>query len=125
MYVFYYKKKNIFFYINFINFICIFKFTQEDFRKFISKWIITDDQPFTTLKNKYFRQMIKFLNSNAFIPSADTAKKDIMEIFEMEQIKMKMLFQVSLKFMFKYIFLKNIYFKLHFNRIYLEGFHLL
>jgi hypothetical protein len=125
MYVFYYKKKKkIFFYINFINFICIFKFTQ-DFRKFISKWIITDDQPFTMLENKYFRQMIKFLNSNALIPSADTAKKDIMEIFEMEQIKMKMLFQVSLKFMFKYIFLKNIYFKLHFNRIYLEGFHLL
>lgn len=68
--------------------------------------------------------MIKFLNSNALIPSADTAKKDIMEIFEMEQIKMKMLFQVSLKFMF-YIFLKNIYFKLYFNRIYLKGFHLL
>src|SRR5215217_6686558 len=95
MYVFYYKKKNIFFYINFINFICIFKFTQEDFRKFISKWIITDDQPFITLENKYFRQIIKFLNFNALISSADTAKKDIMEIFEIEQIKMKMLFQVS------------------------------
>ena len=72
------------------------------------------------LENKYFQQIIKFLNSNALIPSADTAKKDIMEIFEMEQIKMKMLFQVSLKFMFKYIFLKNIYFKLYFNRIYLK-----
>jgi hypothetical protein len=44
--------------------------------------------------------MIKFLNSNALIPSANTAKKDIIEIFEMEQIKMKMLFQLSLKFIF-------------------------
>jgi hypothetical protein len=102
MYVLYYKL--FFFIFIFINLYLIFiKFTQDDFRKFITKWIITDDQPFTTLENKYFQQMIKFLNPNALIPSADTLKKNIMEIFEKEQIKMKKSFQVSFKHYIKYI----------------------
>src|SRR5215216_4942682 len=86
---------NYFFLYYFINlYLIFFKFTQEGFCKFITKWIITDDQPFTMLENKYFQQMIKFLNSDALIPSADTLKKNIMKIFEMEQKKMKKLFQV-------------------------------
>ena len=94
-----YCNKLFFFYIFiFINlYLIFFRFTQEGFCKFITKWIITDDQPFTTFENKYFQQMIKFLNSDALISSADTLKKNIMKIFEMEQIKMKKFFQVSFK----------------------------
>ncbi|CAB5217264.1 unnamed protein product, partial [Rhizophagus irregularis] len=69
------------------------KFTQKDFRWFVSKWVIDDDQPFTTLENKYFRQMIKVLNSDALVLSADTIKNDILESFNVEQKKMKELFQ--------------------------------
>lgn len=39
--------------------------------------------------------MIKVLNPDALIPTADTIKKDIMESFEEEQQKRKILFQVS------------------------------
>lgn len=70
-------------------------------------WIVDDDQPFTTLENKYFRQMVRMLNPDALVPSADTIKKNIMEYFKEEQEKMKKLFQVSFKFI---ILLKyNIY----------------
>jgi hypothetical protein len=67
-----------------------------DFRKFVTKWIISDDQPFTTLENKCYRQMVKLLNPDALVPSADTIKSDIIKSFEEEQGKMKKLFQVIL-----------------------------
>ncbi len=38
--------------------------------------------------------MVKVLNSNALVPKADTIKKDIMESFEEERNKRKILFQV-------------------------------
>ncbi|POG61509.1 hypothetical protein GLOIN_2v1703549, partial [Rhizophagus irregularis DAOM 181602=DAOM 197198] len=40
-------------------------------------------KPFTTLENKYFRQMIKVLNSDALVLSADTIKNDILESFNL------------------------------------------
>jgi hypothetical protein len=40
--------------------------------------------------------MIKVLNSDALVPSADTTKNDILESFKVEQKKMKELFQVIL-----------------------------
>ena len=69
-----------------------FKFTQKGFREFITKWVIDDDQPFITLENKYFRKMIKILNSDALVPSADTIKNDILESFKVKQKKMSKLF---------------------------------
>jgi hypothetical protein len=78
------------------NLFLLFKFTQIDFRSFATKWVIDDDQPFTTLENKYFRKMIKLLNSNAIIPSADTIKNDVLESFKVEQKRMRELFQVIL-----------------------------
>jgi hypothetical protein len=86
------------------------KFTQIDFRKFLTKWIIADDQPFTTPENKHFQHMIKVLNSDAIVPTADTIKKDIIESFEEEQKKRKILFQVNFKYIYihKLIFLKLI-----------------
>jgi len=71
-----------------------FKFTQKGFCEFITKWVIDDDQPFITLENKYFRKMIKILNSDALVLLADTIKNDILESFKVEQKKMSILFQV-------------------------------
>ena len=51
--------------------------------------------------------MVKMLNPNALVPSADTVKNDIMKTFEEEQKKMKKLFQVILNIciyiLFKYL----------------------
>ena len=47
--------------------------------------------------------MMKMLNPDALVPSADTVKKDIMVSFEEEQKKMKKLFQVSFKYLHMYI----------------------
>ncbi|CAB5349096.1 unnamed protein product [Rhizophagus irregularis] len=69
------------------------RFTQTDFRKFLTGWIIADDQPFTTTENIHFRNMVKVLNSDALVPKADTIKKDVMESFEEERKKRKILFQ--------------------------------
>jgi hypothetical protein len=54
-----------------------------------------DDQPFTTVENIHFQNMVKLLNPNTLIPKADTIKKDIMESFEEEKKRRKILFQVS------------------------------
>ncbi|GBB89254.1 hypothetical protein RclHR1_15940003 [Rhizophagus clarus] len=55
------------------------KFTQTNFHKFLTKWIIADDQPFTTVENMHFQNMVKVLNSDALVPKADTIKNDIIE----------------------------------------------
>jgi hypothetical protein len=39
--------------------------------------------------------MVKVLNSDALVPKADTIKKDVMESFEEERKKRKILFQVN------------------------------
>jgi hypothetical protein len=39
--------------------------------------------------------MVKVLNSDARVPKADSIKKDIMESFEEERQKRKILFQVN------------------------------
>jgi hypothetical protein len=69
----------------------------------LTTWIINDDQPFTTTENIHFRHMVKMLNSDALIPTADTIKNDIMEGFEEECKKRKILFQVGLFFYIQYI----------------------
>ncbi|CAG8664893.1 15717_t:CDS:1, partial [Gigaspora rosea] len=43
-------------------------FTQEDWLKDLINWIISDDQSFTVVENKFFQIMIKRLNNNAKIP---------------------------------------------------------
>ena len=68
-----------------------FKFNQAGFHKFLIKWIITTE-------NVHFRHMIKMLNLDALVPTADTIKNDIMESFNEEYKKRKDLFQVSLYF---------------------------
>ncbi|CAG8690565.1 2244_t:CDS:2, partial [Cetraspora pellucida] len=54
---------------------------------------ILDNQPFTTVENKHFQQMIKLLNPNATIPVGDTIRNDIIKSFEDESINIKCLLQ--------------------------------
>ncbi|CAG8809415.1 29447_t:CDS:2, partial [Racocetra persica] len=51
------------------------------------------NQPFTTVENKHFRQMIKLLNPNTTIPVGDTIRNDIIKSFEDESINIKCLLQ--------------------------------
>jgi hypothetical protein len=39
--------------------------------------------------------MVKVLNSDALVPTADTIKRDVMNSFEEERSKRKILFQVN------------------------------
>jgi len=48
--------------------------------------------------------MIKMLNSDTLVPSADTVKNDIMKSYEIEKKKIKALFQVIIN-----IFINNLY----------------
>ena len=51
-----------------------------------------DDQPFTTVENNEFCDMVLYLQPNADIPSADTLRRDLDIKFEQvkEQIKQKL-----------------------------------
>ena len=80
-------------------FIFIFiKFTQTNFRNFLTNWIIAEDQPFTTTESKHFQNMVKVLNPDAKIPKADAIKGYIMDNFNEEREKRKILFQVMFKY---------------------------
>jgi hypothetical protein len=47
-------------------------------------WIIIEDQPFSTVEKIFFQKMIKRLNSEVNIPSADTIHNDITKFFQSE-----------------------------------------
>ncbi|UZO24738.1 uncharacterized protein OCT59_017032 [Rhizophagus irregularis] len=68
-----------------------------------------DDQPFTTLENKYFRQMIKLVNSDLLVSSADTLKNDILESSKVEQKKIKELFQSVPEALDSWISMNNLF----------------
>ena len=71
-------------------------FTAERFREYLVKWIISTNQPFTSVENLAFQQMIKLCNPGAVIPSADTVKNDMMRDFDEERTKIWNLLQVIL-----------------------------
>ena len=71
------------------------QFTQIEFHTSLTKWVVADDQPFTTFENQYFQHMIKVLNPDAVVPIANIIKKDIMECYKEEKKRRKDLFQVS------------------------------
>ncbi|CAJ0835911.1 3845_t:CDS:2, partial [Entrophospora sp. SA101] len=47
-------------------------FTQEFWKDDLVKWIVANDQSFLVVENKLFQKMIKRLNKEAIIPSADS-----------------------------------------------------
>lgn len=74
----------------------IFKniFTEKKFRDLLTKWIISTDQPFTTVEDISFQELIKLCNPDAKVPSASTVKNDIMKDFDHERGKIRTLLQV-------------------------------
>ncbi|CAB5356115.1 unnamed protein product [Rhizophagus irregularis] len=62
-------------------------YSKETFKKFIIRWIVKNDLPFTCVESEDFRNMISLLRKDAFIPSADTIKNYIMTSFNDNQKK--------------------------------------
>ena len=93
-------------YINYYKqiFIAIFN---ENFREKLAIWISADDQPFNITESYEFRDLIRLCNPNAFIPTGDTIKHDVLKMFKSYQINVQNLLQVS-----KYLKIKNFLFNL-------------
>ena len=70
-------------------------------------WISADDQPFSITESYEFRDLIRLCNLNAFIPTGDTIKHDVLKMFKSYQINVQNLLQVS-----KYLKIKNFLFNL-------------
>jgi hypothetical protein len=56
----------------------------------IIKHIVKDQKPFTLVESESFRSLLKHLDPNCSIPSADTIKRQIYKIFQEKQEQMKM-----------------------------------
>lgn len=69
-------------------------YSKETFKKFIIRWIVKNDLPFTCVESEDFRNMISLLRKDAFIPSADTIKNYIMTSFNDSQKKVASILQV-------------------------------
>ncbi|CAB4404665.1 unnamed protein product [Rhizophagus irregularis] len=68
-------------------------YSKETFRKFLIEWIVKNDLPFTCVESEDFRSMIHLLRKDAFIPSADTIKNDIISIFDESKKKINSILQ--------------------------------
>ncbi|CAB5193101.1 unnamed protein product [Rhizophagus irregularis] len=69
-------------------------YSKETFKKFIIRWIVKNDLPFTCVESEDFRSMISLLHKDAFIPSADTIKNYIMTSFNDSQKKVASILQI-------------------------------
>ena len=70
-------------------------FTNEGFREKISIWVAADDQPFTVVECPEFRQMIEYYGVKAPVPSADTVRSDILNMYKSYKKNMQRKLQVS------------------------------
>ena len=70
-------------------------FTNEGFREKISIWVAADDQPFTVVECPEFRQMIEYCDVKVTIPSADTVRSDILNMYKSYKKNMQRKLQVS------------------------------
>jgi antirestriction protein len=70
-------------------------FTNEGFREKISIWIAADDQPFTVVECPEFHQMIEYCGVKAPVPSADTVRSDILNMYKSYKKNMQRKLQVS------------------------------
>lgn len=68
-------------------------FTPENFRKKLIQWIVCDDQPFTVVERIELRTLLKMLNREAEVPSADTVRDIILETFIKERDYMRKVLQ--------------------------------
>jgi len=70
-------------------------FTNEGFREKVATWVAIDDQPFVVVEQPEFRQMLEYCGVKTLIPSADTVRSDIMNMYKSCRKDMKNKLQVS------------------------------
>jgi hypothetical protein len=63
-----------------------------------------NDLPFTCVESEEFRNLIYNLRKDAFIPSADTVKTEIINFFNSNQKKIRTILQVYILYIIVYIF---------------------
>jgi hypothetical protein len=56
-------------------------FTQAGFVDILTEWIVLAQAPFYTVESKAFKRLVQSLNKRARIPSADTIKNRVMDLF--------------------------------------------
>jgi hypothetical protein len=71
------------------------EFNPVDFRDILMKWIITTDQPFTTVQEQTFQDMISYANPLASYPrTGEGMKQCIVRSFEDYSTKLQVYFKV-------------------------------
>ena len=70
-------------------------FTNKSFREKISIWVVAVDQPFTVIECSEFRQMIEYCGVKAPVPSADTVRSDILNMYKSYKKNLQRKLQVS------------------------------
>ncbi|CAB5393651.1 unnamed protein product [Rhizophagus irregularis] len=56
-------------------------FSNEIFQEMLAAWIAVDDQSFTVVECPEFHQVIRLCNPNVNLPSADTIRSDILNLY--------------------------------------------
>ena len=74
------------------------------FRRLLVRYVVMGDHSFLSIESDDFRNMILNLRKDAFIPSADTIKNDIINNFNNNLKKMRHKFQVSKLIIYLYLF---------------------
>jgi hypothetical protein len=70
-----------------------FIFNPAIFRKKLVKWVALDDQPFIAVEQKSFLEMIASIDPALEIRSADTIRRDLMQLFDAEKQRVRKLLQ--------------------------------
>lgn len=99
----------IFFYHLLIELISLQAFSNAAFHENLAIWVASDDQPFTITEGDKFQRLIKLCNAKVEIPSADTIRNDILNLYNNYRTNMKNKLQVS-KFYYCFIIINNIKF---------------
>lgn len=64
-------------------------FSQETFRKALLKWLVVSDEPFSTVQEQAFIDMVKTLNPDAKLYSDKTVRSDLMDTFNEKFTELK------------------------------------
>ena len=74
------------------------KYSPQNFRENLMKWVVMSNQPFTEVQNPSFINVMKSLNPTAELPSDKTIKRDIMSTFavKLELLKAKLTVSLNL-----------------------------
>jgi hypothetical protein len=70
-------------------------FTSEGFQEKIATWVAIDDQPFVVVEQPEFQKMLEYCGVKIPIPSADTVRSDILNMYKSCREDMKNKLQVS------------------------------